>query len=203
MGDSSLSDDEIGDLLARLRAGDQAALEALFIFFTEKFRPLARKLLRVDFPRVGLHAETDDVLHDAVLRLIPYLRRSEGDIASNNGRFYALAARVLRNTLLDAARKYFGVLQGQPLGEGVEASHPMLRESSGLNAWRDRVRVHDFIERLPEPEREVLEMNIYLGYGTGRIAKCLGVHPGTVSKRLASAKEILGRMLRADDRKAE
>ena len=79
----------------------------------------------------------------------------------------------------------------------------MLRESSGLNAWRDRVRVHDFIERLPEPEREVLEMNIYLGYGTGRIAKCLGVHPGTVSKRLASAKEILGRMLRADDRKAE
>ena len=203
MEDTPRADDDVSDLLAKLRAGDQAAREAMFIYFTEKFRPLARRLLRVDFPRLGLHADTDDVLHDSVCRVIPYLERSDVDFGSHNGRFHALAATVLRRTLIDTARKYFGGLQGHPIVDGIEADHPLLQESSGLNTFRERLRVHQYIEKLPDVEREVLEMHTYLGYGTGRIAKCLDLHPGTVSKRLTSAKEMLGRMIRVDERKAE
>jgi RNA polymerase sigma factor (sigma-70 family) len=203
MDDESMTDEQIHDLLVRLRAGDAAARREMFAHVAERFRPLAHKLLRINFPRVGLHAETDDILHDALCRLIPYLEHCEVDIGSSKGQFYKLTTMVLRHTLVDAARKHFGSLQGRPISDGLEANHPLLQESSGLNDWREKIRLHELVERLPEPERTVIHMSLYLGYGTTRIAQCLKVHPGTISRRLASAKEMLGRMLRADERGVE
>jgi RNA polymerase sigma factor (sigma-70 family) len=199
----AINDDAIPDLLARLRAGDATARQEMFVYVEEKFRPLAHKLLRIDFPRVGLHAETGDILHETLCRLIPYLERTEADFASSAERFYGLAATVLRHTLIDAARKYFGSLQSHPISEGLEANHPLLQQSSGLNGWRESVRVHELVARLPDDERQAIEMSLYLGFGTGEIARRVGVHAGTISRRLASAKEKLGRMLREDERRSD
>ncbi len=172
-----MTDDQIRDVLGRLRAGDSLAQGEIFSYLANRFRPLARKMLRIDFPRVGLHAETDDILHDALCRLIPYLQQPQTTPSSSLVQFHGLVATVLRHTLLDAARKFYG----------------------GLKGWRERLEVHELVERLPATERQVLELSLYLGYGTGKIAECLQVHPGTVSKRLASAKEKLGRLLRSKD----
>jgi RNA polymerase sigma factor (sigma-70 family) len=199
----AINDDEIPDLLARLRAGDAQARQEMFVYVEEKFWPLAHKLLRIDFPRVGLHAETGDILHEALCRLIPYLERSGAEVGSSAERFYGLAATVLRHTLIDAARKHFGSLQSHPISEGIEANHPLLQESSGLNGWREGVRVHELVARLPPEERHVIELSLYLGFGTGEIAKQVGVHAGTISRRLTSAKEKLGRMLREDERRSD
>ena len=193
-----MSDDELRDLLDRLRSGDPTARDTMFSYVTERFRPLAHKLLRLDFPNVALYAETDDVLHDALCRLIPYLKRSETPGGSSRGQFHSLTATVLRHTLLDLARKHFGSLRGHPITDGLQASHPLLQESSGLDDWREKLRVHEMVEKLPEAERTVIELSLYLGYGTTQIAKCVGIHPGNVSRRMASAKELLGRMLRED-----
>jgi RNA polymerase sigma factor (sigma-70 family) len=201
--DESMSDDEIRDLLTRLRAGDPAAREKMFTYVAERFRPLAHKLLRIDFPRVGLYAETSDILHDALCRLIPYVERSGTERATSVGQFHALTAMVLRHTLVDLARKLFGSLQSRPITEGMQAAHPLFQQSSGLNDWREEIRVHEMVERLPEPERTVINLSLYLGYGTTRIAECMGVHPGNISRRLSSAKEMLGRMLREDDAVAD
>jgi RNA polymerase sigma factor (sigma-70 family) len=198
-----MNDDQIPDLITRLRAGDAEARKELFIYVANQFHSVAHRLLRIDFPRVGLVAETDDILHDALCRLIPYLEKAETEPCSNVERFYGLVATVLRHTLIDVARKHFGTLQGHTISAGIEANHPRLQESSGLNVWRESVRVHELVERLPAAERRVIEMSLYLGSGTGEIAARLGFHPGNVSRRLASAKEQLGRMLRQDDRRAE
>ena len=194
-----MSDEEIRDLLARLRAGDLTAREKMFTYVAERFRPLAHKLLRIDFPRVGLYAETGDILHDALCRLIPYVERSGPEGGTGVGQFHALTAMVLRHTLVDLARKHLGSMQGRPITDALQATHPLLQESSGLDNWREEIRVHEMVERLPEPERTVINLSLYLGYGTTQIAKCLGVHPGNISRRLSSAKEMLGRMLREDD----
>jgi RNA polymerase sigma factor (sigma-70 family) len=201
--DESLTDEEIHELLSRLRAGEAAARTRMFAYVAARFRPLAHKLLRNDFPRVGLYAETDDILHDALCRLIPYLQRTDHDISSSRGQFHKLTAMVVRHTLLDLARKLFGSIQGRPIGDGLVASHPELQQSSGLDAWREKVRLHEMIERLPEAERTVMELSLYLGHGTTEIARSLDVHPGNISRRLASAKEMLGRLLRADEIGAE
>lgn len=198
-----MTDEEIHDLLDRLRSGEAAARAEMFQYIAARFRPLAHKLLRQDFPRVGLYAETDDILHDALCRLIPYLEQSDRAISSSRGQLHKLTAMVLRHTLLDLVRKLFGSVQGRPMGDGLVASHPDLQESSGLDAWREKIRLHQMIDRLPEPEQTVMEMTIYLELTPGEIARRLGIHPGNVARRLASAKEMLGRMLRADDRRAE
>ena len=198
-----MSDDQIVDLLARLRAGDTAARDEMFVFVEKRFRPLAHKLLRMDFPRVGIHAETDDILNDTLCRLIPYLERAEVEPCSSAERFYGLVAMVLRHTLIDVARKHFGSLQGHPIGTGMEASHPLLQESSGLNDWRERLRIHELVERLPPADRRLIEMHLYLGFGTGEIARRLGIHAGNASRRLAAAKEKLGQLLREDERRSE
>lgn len=194
-----MTDGEIQDLMDRLRAGDRAARDRMFAYVAERFRPLAHKLLRFKFPNVALYAETDDILHDALCRLIPYLARSGGNRGTSRGQFHTLTATVLRHTLVDLARKHFGSLRGHPITDGLQAAHPLLQKSSGLDDWREELRVHEMVERLPEAERTVIELSLYMGYGTTEIAKCLGIHPGNVSRRMASAKEMLGRMLRADD----
>jgi RNA polymerase sigma factor (sigma-70 family) len=199
LNDESMTDGEIQDLMDRLRAGDQTARDRMFAYVVERFRPLAHKLLRVNFPNVALYAETDDILHDALCRLIPYLARSGQTRGTSRGQFHTLTATVLRHTLIDLARKYFGSVRGQPITDGLQASHPLLQQSSGLEAWREEIRVHEMVERLPDAERAVIELSLYMGYGATEIAKCLGIHPGNVSRRMASAKEKLGRMLRLDD----
>ena len=171
----------------------------MFAYVVQRFRPLAHKMLRLDFPNVALYAETDDILHDALCRLIPYLERSVAEGSTSRGQFHSLTAMVLRHTLIDLARKHFGSLRGHPITDGLQATHLLLQESSGLNQWREEIRVHEMIERLPEPEQTAIQLSVYLGYGTTQIARCLGIHPGNVSRRLASAKEKLGRMLRDDE----
>jgi RNA polymerase sigma factor (sigma-70 family) len=198
-----MNDDQIPALITRLRAGDADARHELFVYVEERFHSVAHRLLRLDFPRVGLLAETDDILHDALCRLIPYLEKPETEPCSSAERFYALVATVLRHTLIDVARKHFGTLQSHTISAGIEANHPLLQESSGLGGWRESVRVHELVERLPAAERRVIEMTLYLGFGTGEIARRLGIHAGNVSRRLASAKELLGQMLRQDDRCSE
>lgn len=198
----AMDDGQIPELLARLRAGDPAARTEMFEYVAIRFQPLAHKLLRVDFPRVGLHAETSDILHDTLCRLIPYLERTGPETCPGAEQFYGLAATVIRHTLLDAARKFFGKVRGHPLVADLEATHPELQEPSGLQLWRERFRVHELIERLTPDQRQVLEMKLYLGFGTAEIASRLGVHAGTVSRRLAAAKEALGRHLHDDDARA-
>lgn len=198
-----IDNDRIPALLARLRAGDATARQELIVYIEDRLQPLAHRLLRFDFPRVGLHAETGDILNEALCRLIPYLEKTQYDSCTSAERFYGLAAMVTRHTLIDLARKHFGSLQSHPISDGMEATHAQLRQSSGFKTWRENLRIHELVERLPERERTVIEMSLYLNMGTGEIAKVLGVHAGTVSHRLASAKEMLGRMLLEDDRRAE
>jgi RNA polymerase sigma factor (sigma-70 family) len=199
-GVMELDDATIGDLVTRLRLGDVTAKRSIFLYLTDRFRPLAHRLLRVEYPRVGLYAETDDVLHDMIVKLIPYIERAEEFTIPTIGKFYSLVAMVLRNGLVDLARKHFVKFQSHELDESKLAAHPKLQQKSGLHDWRERLRIHELVARLPDAERAVLEMWLYLDYGTGRIAEILDVHPGTISRRLASGKERLGRLLKGDNR---
>src|SRR5436305_216630 len=56
-------------LLARMRAGDEAARNELFRHATGRLERLTRKMLH-QFPGVRRWAETDDVLQNALIRLL-------------------------------------------------------------------------------------------------------------------------------------
>src|SRR5580704_17424795 len=89
--------------LDRLRSGDCGARDHLVRHACGRLERLTRKLL-MNYPGVHRWAQTDDVLQNALVRLLSALK----DLAPTTVRdFYALSALQIRRELLDLARHYF------------------------------------------------------------------------------------------------
>ncbi len=197
-----MTDDEILDLCSRLRAGRPEAREQMFLYVDDLLRPLASAILRADFPRLRLQAETNDVLNEVLCKLIPYLGEKGEAFCSGVGPFRMLTATVLRRTLISLIRKHRGPDRGRPIGEMGYELTPEFWESSGLDDWRSRLRVHELIGMLEDRHREVIELALYVNMSNAELAKCLGIAPGNASRRLSLAKEALGRLILDDEQKA-
>src|SRR5262245_53534588 len=112
MSDSNSRLSTLQHLLPRAVAGDEAAVDALLRHCGDRLATLARRMLG-DFPRVRRWVETDDVLQNALLRLLAALR---GVQPQTPRAFFALASLQIRHELLDLARHYYGP-------EGIGANH--------------------------------------------------------------------------------
>src|SRR6266850_1826142 len=99
-------------LLPRAVAGDAAAVDALLRHCSERLTILTRRMLG-DYQRVRRWAETDDVLQNALVRLMGALRSVKPQTSRD---FLALATLQIRRELIDLARHYYGP-------EGIGANH--------------------------------------------------------------------------------
>ena len=97
----------------RLHAGDSTAGDELLRAVAFRLEGLARRMLR-GHPAVRRWADTDDVLQNALLRLLRALRTVRPDSMRS---FYGLAAEQIRRELLDLARHFYG-----PQGVGTNCA---------------------------------------------------------------------------------
>jgi RNA polymerase sigma factor (sigma-70 family) len=188
-------------LLDRIQAGDLAAQDELLRGSCAHLERLARKMLR-RFPGVHRWADTDDVLQNAVLRLLRALREIR---PANTREFFGLAAVQIRRELLDLARHFFG-----PEGEGANhASRTALAGSSegewdpidrrsdveDLQRWCD---FHQEVGGLPPEEREVVSLVFYHGWTQAQVAELCQISERTVRRRWEAALVKLHEILRED-----
>lgn len=174
---------QLQDCLQRMRAGDQAARNELVNGVVSQMERLARRMLR-GFPNVARWADTDDVLQNALVRLLKRLEKVEPE--SLRG-FLALAAVEIRRELLDLARHFYG-----PHGLGTHYRGPLIPADSNnpgqepaaptddpaeLEAW---TRFHEEVEKLPDVEREVIGLIVYHGWTQVQVAELFGVTDRTV-----------------------
>src|SRR6476661_7110126 len=97
--------------LDRLRQGDLVARNELLNHACERLRKLTRRMLR-GFVRLRRWEQTDDVLHNAMMRL----HRALSETAPESLRhFFNLAAMQIRRELIDLANHHFG-----PEGQGAK-----------------------------------------------------------------------------------
>jgi RNA polymerase sigma-70 factor (ECF subfamily) len=191
--------------IERLNAGDPAARDELLRHACDRLRRLTRKMLR-DFSRVRQWEDTDDVLHNALLRL---LRALEVVPPASAQGFFRLAATQIRRELLDLARRYAGpegpaahlvANQGGDNPEGT--AHPRYEKPSTthdpcrLAAWSE---FHAQIEALPEEEREVFDLLWYQGLKRPEAAAALGISEVTVKRRWLAARLRLQETLHGQD----
>jgi RNA polymerase sigma-70 factor (ECF subfamily) len=192
-----MDDDTISQLqgwVDRLRAGDAAARDELINRACDRLRRLTHKMLQ-DFTRLRRWEDTDDVLQNAVVRLLQALRSVT---PATPEEFFRLAARQIRRELLDLARHYYGP-QGRgahhaSLGDlsgsggspppGVEASTSTL-EPTRLAMWTE---FHQLIEGLPPEERAVFDLVWYHGMTQAEAAAVLNVSGPTVKRRWMAAR---------------
>lgn len=93
------SSQEITQYLSDWQCGNRAALEKLVPIVQSELKILARKYLRRESRDVSI--QTTELINEAYLRLI----ETNDKDWQNRIHFFAVAARIMRNLLIDRARK--------------------------------------------------------------------------------------------------
>jgi len=133
------------------------------------------------FPSVRRWEQSDDVLQNALLRLLRALQQVEPASVRD---FFSLAAEQVRRELLDLARHY-----GGPHGagahhdsdpKGVREALDQADEPMELERW---VAFHEQVSQLPAEEREVVGLVFYHRWTHAQVAELLGMSARTARRQ--------------------
>jgi RNA polymerase sigma factor (TIGR02999 family) len=174
---------EITQLLAEIRSGDQETIERLIPIVYEELRRLAGHYMRQERPDHTLQATA--LVHEAYLRLVGQQSRDW----QNRAHFFAVAAQVMRNLLVDHAR----ARQRDKRGGGhlirLDDAPPLVAaESDDLLAIDGALASLSKIA--PRPAR-IVELRYFGGLSVEEIAVVLGISDRTVRREWQMAKAWL------------
>lgn len=181
----------VTQLLARVSAGDDAALDALFPLVYAQLRRAADVALRDERP--GHTLGPTALVHEAYLRLVG----SGGIPAPDVGHFLSIAARAMRQILVDHARRR----RAHKRGDGVGMVTLDFEFADGAMAADEVIALDDALERLSalNPRlRNVVELRFFGGLSEEQIATTLGVTTRTVQRDWAKARAWLYREVYSD-----
>jgi RNA polymerase sigma-70 factor (ECF subfamily) len=175
--------DDVADaaLLARVAAGDQQALAAVYDRHSGLLLGLGVRLL-------NNRAEAEDVLHDVFVEA--WKRAADFDPARGSVRTW-LAMRM-RSRCLD--RQKSPRVSRSVEYDTSEAARTAAPEQDPLLRLQ-RVRVREALAALSDDQRTVVELAYFHGLSTNEIAARTGVAQGTVKSRLFAARDKLAKAL--------
>lgn len=175
-------------ILGAVNLGDPEEAAAVLPLVYEELRTLARRHLGSERP--------DHTLRPTALVHEAYMRLADAGPVSVNGRghFFRLAARAMRQILVDAARARDAKKRG-----GAWQRVTLEGDLAGAEErpW-EVLDLHDALERLaaldPELER-LVEMRFFTGLTVAEAATALGVSPRKAAKDWAAVRLWLRREL--------
>lgn len=185
---------ELTNLLVEWGNGSESALERLLPFVYEELRALARSHLRRE--RRGHTVQTGTLVHQAFIRLI------EGKPVRWEGRahFFGVAARLMRQILVDHARARDAVKRGA--GEAAEPIAAAL--SVAVQAMDVGVialdRALTELSALDPQQARVVELRFFGGLTVEETAEVLGISTGTVKREWSMARAWLRRAVAGEPR---
>ncbi|HEV2749347.1 MAG TPA: ECF-type sigma factor [Gemmatimonadales bacterium] len=177
---------EGGDLEALL--GDRGALDHLFSVTYEELRRLASSVRRSD-PNASLSPTT--LVNEAWLKL----RNSPGLANVPRLHFKRIAARAMRQVLIEAARRR----QAQKRGGGlaiVSLDEAAAQPPTGADQLLSLESALEQLARLEPRQALVVESRFFGGFDVAESAELLGVSEATVLRDWRAAKAWLARELR-------
>lgn len=188
---------EVTALLARWREGDRAALDALVPLVYAELKRLAAALMRRHGRDTTLQPTA--VVHELFVRLV---ERAAVRVADRQ-HFFALAARLLRQVLVDGARagaaqKRGGAVANVTLeaSDAAEAPAPLV-DLLDLDRALAKLRRRD-----PAAER-LVELRYFAGLTLAEAAAVLERSEASLSRDWAAARAFLLRELRPPERPGE
>lgn len=178
-------------LLARAGDGDEEALDQVLPLVYDILRRMSRRELR----RVGGPAtlSTTELVHEAYLKLAPGTRVRWRD----RHHFFGVAARAMRQVLVDRARRRTTRHQGTDRAAVALGPHRLRFDLS----WDELLSLDTALERLAtlSPRmHEVVELRFFAGLPEEEIAEALEVSPRTVRRDWQKARLFLHRELHPD-----
>jgi RNA polymerase sigma factor (TIGR02999 family) len=172
---------DITDLLAAWAGGDRAAAEKLMPMVYGELRRLARRHLRTELEKDGL--QTTGLVHEAYLRLC----RQKTPTFESRNHFYAIAARLMRQILVDhARRRRAGRRERAGLMVSLSDALPSPTRAIDLLELDELLTI---LARRSERQNRIVELRYFAGLSIPETADALQVSEGTVKRewRLARA----------------
>ncbi len=177
---------QVTELLIAWRTGNSSALDQLVPLIEAELRQLARRYLRRERP--GHVLQTTALVNEAFVRLLTWQNVSW----QNRAHFVAMAARLMRNVLVDIARRRAKDADGLSVRVvDIAASEHVARERT-----RDVVLLDDALTELAkrDPRKaRIVELRFFGGLNLEEIAEVIEVSPVTVSREWAKARAWLHR----------
>jgi RNA polymerase sigma-70 factor, ECF subfamily len=180
--------EEITRMLAEYGGSERDALDRLLPHLYGELRRIAARHLRGE--RAGHSLQPTDLVHEAYLRLAELL----GEPWKNRAQFYGVAARVMRNVLVDRARVRHAAKRG---GGAVrvtldEAFRVEEARDVDLIVLEDALRA---LEAIDPGKVRVVELRYFGGLSIEETAEALGISPATVKRDWTVARTWLHRRL--------
>ena len=184
---------DVTRLLRAWSSGDSEALNALTPLVYEELHRRAHWHMRRENP--GHTLQTTALVNEAYLRLVDMRQVSWRDRAH----FFALASRVIRHVLVDAARSR------RSLKRGADASPEALDEDLLVseNPLVDIIALDEALRALSaidERKNQVVELRFFGGLSVEETADILHVSADTIKRDWRLAKMWLLRELHEDTR---
>lgn len=178
---------EVTRLIAAVRRGEPEAVNRLYPFVYEELRDVAARQLRRERPGHTLHPTA--LVHEAYMKMAG--RPAE---ASDRAHFLALAARAMRQILVDHARRRGAQKRG---GDWYPTT---LTDGSGSIELdpTELIALDQAMETLDERQRQVVECRFFGGMEEAEIAEALNISERTVRRDWVKARAWLYRELYPD-----
>ncbi|WP_204101513.1 sigma-70 family RNA polymerase sigma factor [Occallatibacter savannae] len=178
----------VTELLARWSKGDADAQEALIPLVYEELRRIARRSLSSQ--SAGHTLQPTALVHEAYLRLA----KNQPVEWQNRAHFFALAARMMRQILVDHARKHAALKRGSnPI---TVAADDLPASSTAPNL--DLMALDDAMERLAklDPRQcRIVELRFFGGLSIDETAEVEKISPATTKREWATARLWLHRAM--------
>jgi RNA polymerase sigma factor (TIGR02999 family) len=180
---------EVSQLLLAWSEGDRAALDQLMPLVYAELRRLAKSHMRRE--RAGQTLQTTALIHEAYLRLID----ADSVRLENRAHFFAAAARVMRQVLVDLARERGSRKRGgaarrvsfdEAMAVGGQHDEGLLALDEALGA----------LAQIDPRKSQVVELRFFGGLSVDETAGALGVSVETVHRDWRLARSWLLRKLR-------
>jgi RNA polymerase sigma factor (TIGR02999 family) len=178
---------EVTQLLQAWRGRDRKALDALFPLVYKELRRLAHLQLRNERPDHTLQSAA--LVHEAYLRLVGV---SPPQWESRT-HFFAIAAQLMRQILVDYARRHRAAKRGGSvcklsLDEG--AVMPRRKKDVDVVALDDALKA---LAKIDPRQSRVVELRFFAGLSLTEISKAMEIAPATVQRDWTAARAWLHR----------
>ena len=180
------SPQQVTQLLVAWGGGDREARDELMPLGHEELRRLAHRCMSRERPGHTLH--TSALVNEAYLRLVDQKNIQWQDRAH----FFGIAARLMRQVLVDYARKRGYAKRGGgahrvPLDEAMIVSE---ERAAHVVALDDALKS---LAEIDPRQSQIVELRFFGGLSIEETAEVLAVSPGTVMREWTLAKAWLRR----------
>lgn len=179
---------EVTEILQQWRGGDKGAAERLFPLVYDELKRRARSYLRSE--RSDHTLQPTALVHEAYIKMVDQTSLS----AENRAHFFGIAARMMRQILVDHARQHNAEKRGGAVERfSVEDIDVLPAQTAGDLLELDEALKK--LEELDERKSQVVDMRFFGGLKETEIAEVLGVTEKTVRRDWQFAKLFLVREL--------